>query len=82
MDQNIPSVPQQDVLAKSYMRVVGVEHDGKRVGGFYAGAQATGSYVQWPATRTCGESKTGYDPRYRPWYATIASGPKDVVIGA
>lgn len=23
---------------------------------------------------------TGYDPRYRPWFSTAASGPKDIII--
>ena len=23
---------------------------------------------------------TGYDPRYRPWFANAATGPKDIII--
>ena len=43
----------------------------------YAAFQAQGSYVQWPATDWC---PTDYDPRFRSWYVSAASGPKDVVI--
>ena len=34
-------------------------------------------YTGWPALEWCSSS---YDPRFRPWYASAASGPKDVVI--
>ena len=39
--------------------------------------QSLGNYMQWPGTQWCTES---YDPRFRPWYAAAASGPKDVVL--
>ena len=32
--------------------------------------------MQWPGVKDC----DAYDPRYRPWYAAAASGPKDVVL--
>ena len=47
------------------------------VGYEYAAFQALGNYVQWPATQWCTSS---YDPRFRPWYVSAASGPKDIVI--
>ena len=42
----------------------------------YYGSQSLGNYVQWPGMQDCG----AYDPRYRPWYAVGASGPKDVLV--
>ena len=33
--------------------------------------------MQWPGTDWC---PTEWDPRFRPWYASAASGPKDVII--
>ena len=43
----------------------------------YYGSQAIGSYTGWPGLQWC---LGPYDPRFRPWYATAASGPKDVLI--
>ena len=37
-----------------------------------------GTYMQWPGMEDC--STGGFDPRFRPWYAGAAAGPKDVVI--
>ena len=51
--------------------------DTSRVAFQYFGTQDIGGFAQWPWGQYC----TGtYDPRFRPWYATAASGPKDVVI--
>lgn len=36
-----------------------------------------GNYLQWPAMSW---QRGDYDPRFRPWYAMIASGPKTVII--
>lgn len=51
--------------------------DTSRVAFQYFGTQDIGGFAQWPWGKYC----TGtYDPRFRPWYSTAASGPKDVVI--
>jgi len=46
------------------------------VGYEYYGSQL-GTYMQWPGIDWC---PTTYDPRFRPWFAAGAAGPKDVVI--
>lgn len=64
----------------TYRKVAASEADAdsSRVGYQYFADQLTGSYVGWPNIQWC--PATGYDPRYRPWYAAGATGPKDVVI--
>ena len=65
-------------LDNAFMRVAAREAAiDERVGYEYAGFQAQGTYVQWPSTSWCPSS---YDPRFRSWYVSAASGPKDVVI--
>ena len=65
------------IVADSFTRIAAKEADMSRLGYEYYGSQAIGSYTQWPGTQWClGE----YDPRFRPWYAGAASGPKDVLI--
>ena len=51
--------------------------DTSRVAFQYFGTQDIGGFAQWPWGQYCTGS---YDPRFRPWYSTAASGPKDVVI--
>ena len=51
--------------------------DTSRVAFQYFGTQDIGGFAQWPWGEYCTGS---YDPRFRPWYSTAASGPKDVVI--
>lgn len=69
---------------------------GDRVGYQYYADHLIGSYVQWPAMNWCPrmaeqevssvdygaqvQQSSGWDPRLRPWYATGATGPKDVII--
>lgn len=48
-----------------------------RVGYAYGAFQRLGTYMQWPGVEWCTDT---YDPRYRPWYAAAAAGPKDVVV--
>lgn len=38
-----------------------------------------GNYVDWPVYESC-LADSDYDPRFRPWFANTATGPKDVVI--
>ena len=64
------------ILTSSFTRIAATESDANRIGYEYYGSQALGNYIQWPGMQDCSE----YDPRYRPWYAAAASGPKDVVI--
>lgn len=52
-------------------------NDPNRVAYMYFGVQKNGAIVQWPATQWC---PNDYDARFRPWYASAASGPKDVVL--
>eukprot|EP00505_MAST-04D_sp_SCG-Rhode-Island_P004726 Stramenopile-MAST_4_protein_4726 len=46
----------------------------------YFGGQQTGLFAQFPATikTQCWCDK--YDPRYRPWYASAVTGPKDIIM--
>ena len=64
-------------LSSNFLRTAGAESDLARIGYTYSGFQSLGTYTQWPAADTC---SWDYDPRYRPWYVSAASGPKDVVI--
>ena len=48
-----------------------------RVGYQYYGLQADGTMVQWPGMSWC---PTQFDPRFRPWYAAAAAGPKTVLL--
>eukprot|EP00397_Hematodinium_sp_SG-2012_P024952 GEMP01026029.1.p1 GENE.GEMP01026029.1~~GEMP01026029.1.p1 ORF type:complete len:678 (+),score=88.55 GEMP01026029.1:210-2243(+) len=52
-------------------------NDPNRIAYMYFGFQENGALIQWPAVQWCPED---YDPRFRPWYAAAASGPKDVVL--
>lgn len=45
----------------------------------YAGWQETGNYMDWPIYDSCMEG-SGYDPRFRPWFANSATGPKDIIL--
>ena len=64
------------IVTSSFTRIAAKESAPDRVGFEYYGSQSLGNYVQWPGMEDCAE----YDPRYRPWYAAAASGPKDVVL--
>ena len=64
-----------DIVTSSFTRIAAKESKPDRVGYEYYGSQSLGNYVQWPGMKDC----AAYDPRYRPWYAAAASGPKDVV---
>ena len=65
-------------LENAFLRVAAREASiSTRIGYEYAAFQAVGNYVQWPAIDWCSSS---YDPRFRSWYVSAASGPKDVVI--
>ena len=64
----------------TYSRVAMAEYgalDSGRVGYLYYGLQGDGSMVQWPSMDWC---PTRFDPRYRPWYAAAATGPKRVLM--
>jgi len=63
-------------ISASFIRVALKEADRSRIGYEYYGSQL-GSYTQWPGVNDC---KGNFDPRFRPWYAAAASGPKDVVV--
>eukprot|EP00397_Hematodinium_sp_SG-2012_P004924 GEMP01004939.1.p1 GENE.GEMP01004939.1~~GEMP01004939.1.p1 ORF type:complete len:699 (+),score=137.57 GEMP01004939.1:172-2268(+) len=52
-------------------------NDPNRIAYMYFGFQENGAFIQWPAVQWCPQA---YDPRFRPWYAAAASGPKDVVL--
>ena len=64
-------------IGDQFTKIATKESDPNRLGYEYHGSQENGNYVQWPGTDWC---PTDYDPRFRPWYAAAASGPKDVVI--
>eukprot|EP00397_Hematodinium_sp_SG-2012_P006727 GEMP01006763.1.p1 GENE.GEMP01006763.1~~GEMP01006763.1.p1 ORF type:complete len:701 (+),score=129.16 GEMP01006763.1:103-2205(+) len=54
-----------------------VYNDPNRIAYMYFGLQENGAMIQWPASQWC---PPAFDARFRPWYATAASGPKDVVL--
>ena len=63
---------------QSFNRIAATEHtDQSRVGFLMFGDQGSGGLLQWPANQFCDAE---YDPRFRPWYSSSASGPKDVII--
>eukprot|EP00929_Paragymnodinium_shiwhaense_P027101 TRINITY_DN15987_c0_g1_i4.p1 TRINITY_DN15987_c0_g1~~TRINITY_DN15987_c0_g1_i4.p1 ORF type:complete len:553 (-),score=78.17 TRINITY_DN15987_c0_g1_i4:696-2354(-) len=65
------------LIGKTMRKVALREYnDPHRIAYMYYGSQNTGAMVQWPAAKYCGS----FDARMRPWYATAASGPKDVVL--
>jgi hypothetical protein len=65
-------------LEHDFLRIVRAEYsDVNRAGYIYYGSQNDGMYFQWPAMQYCPGS---WDPRYRPWYVNVVTGPKDVVI--
>ncbi|GBG35095.1 Inter-alpha-trypsin inhibitor heavy chain H2 [Hondaea fermentalgiana] len=65
-------------ISSTYRRTASKEYnDDGRVAYQYYGSQSTGAMVQWPASGFCSDS---FDARQRPWYASAASGPKDVVL--
>lgn len=63
-------------IGASFIRVALKEADRNRIGYEYYGSQL-GTYMQWPGVNDCNGN---FDPRFRPWYAAAASGPKDVVV--
>lgn len=66
------------VIASKFKTIVRREYNDKnRIAYLYYGDQGTGGIVNWPALEWCTSS---YDARLRPWYATAATGPKDLVI--
>ncbi|CAE8642915.1 unnamed protein product [Polarella glacialis] len=67
-------------VADTFRRVAAKESDAQtsRVGYQYFADQASGSMIQWPLADWC--PATGFDPRFRPWYAAGATGPKDIVV--
>ena len=65
------------IVGSSFQRIAAKEASTSRVGYAYGAFQHLGTYMQWPGLEWC---PAGYDPRYRPWYAAAAAGPKDVVV--
>ena len=64
----------------TYARVASSEYgdfSAGRVGYQYYGLQGDGTMVQWPSMQWC---PTQFDPRFRPWYAAAATGPKAVML--
>uniref|UniRef100_A0A7S2L4T8 VWFA domain-containing protein n=1 Tax=Zooxanthella nutricula TaxID=1333877 RepID=A0A7S2L4T8_9DINO len=68
-------------IATTYQSVAATEADPNlnRPGFQYFADQKTGSFTQWPKMDMC-EGREAFDPRMRPWYASGATGPKDVII--
>ena len=65
------------IVGSSFQRIAAKEASTSRVGSAYGAFQHLGTYMQWPGLEWCPAT---YDPRYRPWYAAAAAGPKDVVV--
>ncbi|CAD7961024.1 unnamed protein product [Amoebophrya sp. A120] len=69
-----------DNVEIQFMKVASTEYDmvnKNRIAYLYIAFADRGNYIQWPAMQW---TQGTYDPRYRPWYAMIASGPKNVII--
>ncbi|CAD7975784.1 unnamed protein product [Amoebophrya sp. A25] len=69
-----------DAVKTQFLRVANTEYDmaGKsRIAYLYMGFMDKGDYIQWPAMQW---TRGTYDPRFRPWYSMIASGPKNVIV--
>ena len=72
-----------NAVSTTYLNMASKEYDDRtRVGYQYFGHQSSGGYGQWPLTDllTAGDMCDRYDPRFRHWYASTATGPKDVVL--
>ena len=72
-----------NAVSTTYLNMAAKEYDDRtRVGYQYFGHQTSGGYGQWPLTdlSTSGDMCDSYDPRFRPWYASTATGPKDLVL--
>lgn len=66
-------------VSQSYVNIAAKEADPEeRVGYIYFSDHKSGSYLGWPAVDWCPDSS--YDPRFRPWYSSGSTGPKDLVI--
>lgn len=46
----------------------------------YFGGQKTGLFAQYPASVKTTCWCDDYDPRYRPWYSSAVTGPKDMIL--
>lgn len=55
-------------------------NDPTRLGWFSYGDQRSGVWFGLPGISWCPTSSNPYDPRFRPWYVSAVSGPKDLVI--
>lgn len=66
-------------VAAFYRKIASKEMDEhySRPGWQYFAFQDSGTLTQWPAQHWC---PADYDPRFRPFFASGATGPKDVVI--
>eukprot|EP00929_Paragymnodinium_shiwhaense_P025367 TRINITY_DN15360_c0_g1_i4.p1 TRINITY_DN15360_c0_g1~~TRINITY_DN15360_c0_g1_i4.p1 ORF type:complete len:520 (-),score=59.22 TRINITY_DN15360_c0_g1_i4:269-1828(-) len=78
-DQSMQAYKCSSGLIGRSMRTVALReyNDVNRIAYIYYGSQSTGAMTMWPAMKWC---PAAFDARMRPWYATAASGPKDVVI--
>ena len=66
------------VVRPAFLGIADAEHDDKnRIAYQYYGDQKTGGLIEYPQLKFCSET---FDARFRPWYASAASGPKDVVV--
>jgi hypothetical protein len=82
-DHNTASARRMQCMAGAvngeFLRVAAKEHveHPDRIGFQMFGGQESGAMANWPAVEWCSDE---YDPRFRPWYSSAASGPKDIVI--
>jgi len=65
----------------NFKKVARLEYnDPARMGFLQYGDQGSGVYFSWPGVTFCPSTAEPFDPRFRPWYVSAVSGPKDVVI--
>ena len=67
----------QALNRQSLREVQKLYSDPNYVAYIYSATQHDGTLIQWPAVSSCNDGD--FDPRFRPWYASTVSGPKNVV---
>eukprot|EP00948_MAST-09A_sp_MAST-9A-sp1_P001990 g1990.t1 len=78
-DKSLKFKCNSNIVAESYNRIGTKEYrNHSAVGQMYYGDQESGGLVLYPGANFCPGS--GYDPRFRPWYALAATGPKDILL--
>jgi len=69
------------LMEGKFKRIARLEYnDPARLGWLSYGDQESAVWFGLPGIDWCPSASSPYDPRFRPWYVSAVSGPKDVVI--